>query len=175
MVALCRELLTSISPSGFPRDAFMHLSEAISLRLIRDCAQWLVIECLRDAVKACPPDSHHVLFALVDHLFNRFMDTNSNDECEEATPLLDRILDPSQSGECPGSIRDRASQFATLYALVRTVILQNPQYSEESLSRLRDSLSSSVQGDENLHLAPTKILAFLAKELYRQIRSPREP
>jgi hypothetical protein len=171
MVALCRELIASTSSAGFPRDAFMHLSQAIYRKLIRGCVQWSdsVIECLRDAVKVCPPGSHLVLFALVGQLFTRFMETNSNDDCEEATALLDRILDPSQSGECPDSIRDQASQFAALFALVRSVIFQNPQYSEESLSRLRASLSSSFgQVDENIHLAVTKILAFREKERYRQ-------
>jgi hypothetical protein len=73
------------------------------------------------------------------------MDTHSNGDYEEATALLERILDPNQPGECPDSTRDLASSLATLLAYARSTVFDNPGYSEVAISRLRTLLSSSFR------------------------------
>jgi CHAT domain-containing protein len=145
MVVLCRELLTSESKTtDFPICAFKSLDQAVDTefnrrRPIQSLDE--VIECLRDAVEVCPPGSY-VLFALANQLCTRFTGTHSNVDYEEATALLERILDPNQPKECPESIRVRASSLATALAHTRSTVFKNPEYSEVAISRLRTELSS---------------------------------
>ncbi len=145
IVVLCRELFT-IS-ADFPIGAFKCLNEAVDAEVQRGRPIKLldeVIECLRDAVKVCQPGSYYgVLLALVDKLCIRFMDTHSNDDYEEATALVETILDPNQPGECPDSIRGLASLSATMLTHARSAFFKNPEYSEEGIFRLRAELSSS--------------------------------
>ncbi len=170
MVVLCRELLVSDTSGPFPVAAFISLSKAVISEHIRGrSVQSLdeVIECLRDAVKVCPPGSHPVLCALAYTLYIRFEETHSTDDCEEAMALFERILDPNQPGGCPDSIRDEASSVATMLAFVRSIIFQNPEYSEVAISRLRTSLSSSSV-DDGRRLRITESLAMRARERFRQ-------
>ena len=150
MVALSRELLISTSPAGFPNAVFTSLNEAVEAEFFRGHVQLVnqVIEFLRDAAKMYSPDSHHVFFALARALCTRFVVTHSNSDYEEATTLLEWTLDPNQRGECPDPMRrDIASALATQLAFVRSAIFENPQHSEEAISRLRTILSSpSVDG-----------------------------
>jgi hypothetical protein len=130
MVVLCRELLTSTSSARFPNVVVTFLTLAVDAEFFRGRVQSVdqVIECLRDATKMCPRDSHDVFFTLARILCTRFTETHSNDDYEEATALLERILDPDQPGECPDQMRDRASSLATQLAYVlkkRTPILHN--------------------------------------------------
>jgi hypothetical protein len=119
----------------------------------------------------CPPDSHDVLLRWPT-LYTRFIGTHSNDDYEEATALLERILDPNQPGECPDSIRDQASSLATELALVRSTIFENPQYSEVTISRLR-TLLSSPSVDETLRLQFTDHLGDEVRERFRHYSLPR--
>src|SRR6266702_7499237 len=140
MVALCRELLASNISTDFPVAAFTSLSQAVDAEFNRGRSIQLIeeiIKCLRDAVKVFPPGSYDVLYALADKLWSRFTETYSNDDYEDATALLETILDPNQPGECPDSIRDLASAVATVLAFVRSVIFENPENSEMAISRIR--------------------------------------
>ena len=161
MVVLCRELLTNNMSTGVPISAFLYLDMAVDAEFNRRRSIQLqdeVIECLKDAVKVCPPGSCYVLFALANQLFNRFVGTHSNVDYEEATALLERILDPNQPGECPDSLRDLTSSFVTGLALYRSTIFGNPEYSEMTISRLRTFLSSPSV-DEGLRHQFTSVLA----------------
>ena len=168
MVVLCRELLASNLSANFPRDAFVSFDMAIQVAFDRGLSIQLLdeaIECLRGAVKACPPGSHLVLLALARRLFTRFMKTRSNDDYEEATVLLERIIDPNLPGGCPDSIQVLASSYAAVLALFRSTIFENPEYSEVTISRLRTILStSSVDGDLRLRFA--NALATQARERF---------
>ena len=167
MVILCRELLTSDLSTYFPISAFGTLNLAANIDFDRrQSIQSLdeVIECLRDAVKMCPPpSSHHVSLMLAHTLFGRFVQTHSNDTFGEAMALLDRILDPNQPGGCPDQMRDRASTLAAQLAYARSAIFKNPQYSAETISRLR-TLLSSPSVDERLRLEFTDMLAGQVRE-----------
>jgi CHAT domain-containing protein len=143
MVVLCRELLAS--NADFSDETILLLNVAIEAECDRGHVESLdtVIEFLRDAAKTCPPDSLFILLALAITLRARFIESHSNDDYEEAMALLERIIDPSQPGECPDSIRDFASLIATELADDRSTIFENPEYSEVTISRLRTSLNSS--------------------------------
>ena len=169
MVILCRELLASNLSAGFLDDVFTSLNEAVHTEFFRGRVQSVdhVIECLRDAAKMCPPESHPVLFALSSTLHLRFMATLSNDDYEEATALLEIIVDPNQPGECPGPMRDLALAFIAELALSRSSIFGNPQYSEETISRLRTLLNSSSL-DEGLHLHFTDVLRDQVRERFER-------
>ncbi|KAH9047518.1 hypothetical protein EDB83DRAFT_2634199 [Lactarius deliciosus] len=171
MVVLCRELASNLSAgSGFPVAALMYLGGAINAEFNRGRhIQSLdeVIECLRDAMMMSPPGSHIqvVLFVLANALFIRFLETRSNNDYEEATSLLDRVLDPNHPEECPDWIRARASSLAVVLASARSAFFQNPEYSEVSISRIRTLLGSSSI-DEELRLSLTEMLAFEARKRF---------
>ena len=117
IVVLCRELLASNISADFPVTAFLSLNQVVNVeyfrgRVVQSLGQ--VIECLHDAVNACPPDLYIMLLALADAFGTRFMVAHSNDDYEEATALLERTLHPDQPGVCRDSIRDEASSIATL-------------------------------------------------------------
>ncbi|KAH9166514.1 hypothetical protein EDB89DRAFT_215867 [Lactarius sanguifluus] len=104
MMVLCRELLASDLSAGFPVVTFASLVDAVNAEFLQGRSVHLldeVIECLRDAVKMGPPSSHLLLFALANALCIRILETHSNDDYEEATALLERVLHHNQSGECP--------------------------------------------------------------------------
>jgi CHAT domain-containing protein len=172
MVVLCRELLTFESDisADFLNGAFVSLNMALDAEYDRGMPVQLlddVIEHLRDAVKVCPPGPYNVSIVLANQLYHRFTDTQSNEDYEEAMALMERILDPNQPGEYPDSIRDLASARATVFALFRSTIFENPEYSEVTISHLRSLLSSSSV-DEGLRFQITDILAMQAGDRFTQ-------
>ena len=160
MILICHDLLTPTLSPGFPNDAFTSLSLAADTGFIWGRGQLLyqVIGFLRDAAKACPPDSYLVIFALARSLRTRFMATHSNDDYEEATSLLERILGPNEPGECLDGMRDWASSVDTHLASAKSTTFDNPKYSAVTISRLRNLLSSPSV-DEEIRLQFTHILA----------------
>ncbi|KAN0134185.1 CHAT domain containing protein [Lactarius tabidus] len=156
MVVLCNELLSSSKSAVIPAAAFCHLGRAAEIELKRGLPIEMldeIIECLRDAVKAYPPDSydayHKVMFVLAFILGIRFDKTYSKKDNEEALEILERILEP---GGCPDSFRDAASIFAIGLAHGRSIFFQEPEYSEVAISRLR-AHSSLHEGLRNPSLA----------------------
>jgi tetratricopeptide (TPR) repeat protein len=170
MVVLCNELLVSKFSDLFTA-AFISLSEAAKEQSFRELPIELldeVIECLRDAVKVCPPASHEsrlILLELSEQLRSRFIKAPSLDDYEEATALLEKIIDPNQLGGCPDSIRSRSSTLATVLAIARCVRFSSPEYSEVAISRIRASLSSSSI-DGGLRFAFTEALSTLVKDRF---------
>jgi CHAT domain-containing protein len=151
MAALWGELLTSESNVSTDLSAeillFKLLHQAIESTSYRGHVESLdtVIEFMRDEVKKRPPDSNPELFALAIALRVRFNESHSKDDYEEAMALLEKILDHSQPGECPDSIRGVASFLATELADDRSTIFGNPEYSEVTIARLRALFGSSSQ------------------------------
>ena len=133
MLVLFRELLTSSLSADIPEDNFEFLIVVASdPALYRGHFESLdaVIECLRDEVKICPPDSLVVLYPLACMLQVRFIARadHSNDDYEESMTLFERIIDSSQTGECPDAIRDSASSFSTMLVFARSTFFKNPEY-----------------------------------------------
>ncbi|KAH9005397.1 CHAT domain-containing protein [Lactarius hatsudake] len=172
IVTLCRELLAASNVSAnFPIAAFITLYSAVYTEFNRGRSiQSLdkVVECLRDAVRACPQGSHwHTgSFALAGSLFFRFEQAHSIDDYEEATALLGEILNTNRPVRCPDSMRNRASELAILLSVSRSIIFDNPEYSEMTISRLRAELSSPSI-DEPLRLQATEALAAQARNRFK--------
>jgi CHAT domain-containing protein/tetratricopeptide (TPR) repeat protein len=172
MVVLGRELLTSnlSAREVFPIAAFVSLANATNAEYRHGRPIELldeVIECLRDAVEVCPPGSASALvpLKLVGQLRTRFITTHSLDDYEEATALLEKILDPSQPGGCQDSICGVASLLATELAVIRNTYFTNPEYSEVAISRLRATLSSSSI-DEELRFHFTEVSSMLVRRRF---------
>ncbi|KAH9005609.1 CHAT domain-containing protein [Lactarius hatsudake] len=175
MVDLCRELLGPSVSADFPVGAFVSMGIAVITELNRE---WSIqslyhdkaIECLREAAKLCSPSSHHVLYLLACILLIRFTQTHSNKDYQEATGLSERILDPNQPGAWPGespdSVRELLLHLASALALARSIVFENPEYSEVTISRLRTLLSSSSTNRE-IRSHVTYILAGRARERFR--------
>jgi tetratricopeptide (TPR) repeat protein len=171
MVVLCTELLYSRPSTATLAVAFSYLTEATEIESNRGLTTEImdeVIECLRDAVKAYPPDSHgawhQVMYALAKTLELRFRITHSKNDCEEADALLERILEP---GGCPDSFRDQASQLHVSLAMGRSVFFDEPEYSGVALSRLRTYLSSPSL-DEEHRVSFTEALAIQSNHRFAE-------
>jgi hypothetical protein len=159
MLILCNELLSSGTSADIPIAAFLFLKDAAK----EECERGLpikmldeVIGCLRDAVKVtvCPPDSYCVLHALADTISTCFVKTHSNEDYEEATGLLERILDLVGVGECKDSESFRAASRASSSLVGLTSIRLNiyrhkPDYIEEEISRLRAEYNSPFIDEED--------------------------
>ena len=169
MLVLYRELFTSNVSADFPDYTFNFLDQAVNtkydggwpIQLLDD-----VIECLREAVKVCPRDLYNLLYTLANTLCTRFIGTHSNDDYEEAIALMEGFLYRNQSGVYPDLVLSQASSFITRFAFIRSIILQNPEYSEMAISRLRAELRSSYI-DERLVLRVTEALTFHSNERFR--------
>ena len=183
MVVLCRELLTSNTSVSFISTAFRSLNGAAR-------AEWFrglpiesldeVVECLRDAVKLCPPSSYGAFIALAEQLNARFTTNHSLSDYEEAMALLENILDPNHSGECPDPIRDFASNLAARLVFCRcSYFPKNPVYSEVAISYLRAQLSSPSldKGTRNLcsellsQLVNTRVTEYSLSESLEEMNS----
>jgi tetratricopeptide (TPR) repeat protein len=175
MVALCRELFTSDLSGDFPIAAFISLGKAADAEFIRGRPIELldeVIECLREATKVCPPGADNASIRLrltvADQLGTRFMTTHSLDDYEEATALLEKILNPNQLGGCQleDSIWGEASLLAAALAAHRDItFFRNPEYSEVAISRLRAALTSTSI-DEKLRFCLTQALSRRARNRF---------
>ena len=165
MVVLCNELLLSNKSEDLSTDAFNYLGEAVVfIEVVYGLPTDIldeVIECLRDAVKACSlaPTSYKVMYALARALAIRFRNTHSKEDYEEASVMLEWILEPEG---CPDSFRGIPSQLAVELAYGRSVIFREPEYSEIAISRIRALLragSCSPTQNEEFRLLLTSILA----------------
>ena len=170
MVVLCNELISSNKYEDVLTAAIRYLDEAVttveSSHILPTEILDEVIACLRDAVKVCPlaPASYEVMNALAHALGIRFLKTHSQGDYEEATAVLERILEP---GGCPDSFRAKPSSLAIMLALVRSVFFQEPEYSEVAISRLREGSSSPFLSEE-LRLLLTSGLVTQAQHRFRE-------
>ena len=170
MVALCNELLSLSKFAVIPTATFSYLREAANIEFNRGLPTEVlgeVIGCLRDAVKMQSPGSydawHEVMYALAYTLGIRFIKTHSKGDYEEATAVLESILEP---GGCPGSFRVVPSSLAIALAHGRSAFFQEPEYSEVAISRLREEFSPSL--DEGLRLLFTSSLATQTSICFRE-------
>jgi tetratricopeptide (TPR) repeat protein len=173
MVVLCNELLSSSKSAIIPATAFSYLGDATEIESNRGLPTELidkVIECLRDAVKAQPPDSynawHEVMFALAYTLHLRFMKTHSKKDFEEADALLEKILEP---GGCPDSFRDIASELSVSLACVRLAFFREPEYSQVAIARQRAYFGSlSLDPDKKHRLSIASAIVTQSRHLFRE-------
>ena len=170
MVVLCNELISSNKSEDVPNAAFIYLDQAVTHIAVNHAfpTEMLdeIIECLRNVVKVCPLAlaSYEIMFALAKALNIRFMGSHSKEDYEEATVVLERILEP---GGCPDSFRIQPSALAITLAHGRSVLFGEPEYSELAISRLRaESSSSSLDG--GLRAAFTSSLELETRRRFRE-------
>ena len=137
MVVLCYELLSSSKSAVIPTASFSHLREAANIEFNRGLPIEIldeVIECLQDAGRAHPPGLydawHEVMYALAHTLSNRFTKTHAKEDYEEATAVLEKMLEP---GGCPDSFRGCPSLLATTLADGRSSNLSRASREDTSL------------------------------------------
>jgi CHAT domain-containing protein len=146
MTVLCQELLTSDDLTVYPVRAIQTFASIVrSLVGLESDTQFSeqLIECLREA-NVRLPDSHDVPYALSWCLFMRFDATKSNDDCDDAIVILDKIVASHSSADDP-DLRSRAQEAARLAATLahgRSTLYQKPEYLEEALFRRRAHLST---------------------------------
>ncbi|KAI0298375.1 hypothetical protein B0F90DRAFT_1669104 [Multifurca ochricompacta] len=119
-----------------------------------------VIQCLRDALKICPPDLDLVPLGLAAALIIRFKTIYLNDDYEEAMALLESVIASRPPEDDPSQTRIRA--VVTILARVRVSIYPNPEYLEEAISRCRTLLSSSSLDNDLRHIV-THEMALLSE------------
>jgi len=97
-----------------------------------------VIYCLRKA-KIRLPDSDELSITLSCTLLDRFCITYSNDDYEEGTVILDKVLTSHSPGDDPSQYREALRIIAT-FAHVRFNGSGKPEHFEEAMYRLRNWL-----------------------------------
>ncbi|KAI9463949.1 hypothetical protein BJY52DRAFT_1414608 [Lactarius psammicola] len=128
VVVLCRELLASNISTDLPVADFTSSFDIDT----EHCQEWHdqlvdeVVECLRDAVKLCPPHLHEVYLALGRALVLRFYVTGLRDGYEEAKALFGKIVS--------------ALLGAFALTLNRGALFKNPEYIGETTSLCRSML-----------------------------------
>ena len=175
MVVLCYELLSSSKSAVIPTASFSHLREAANIEFNRGLPIEIldeVIECLQDAGRAHPPGLydawHEFMYALAHTLSNRFTKAHAKEDYEEATAVLEKMLEP---GGCPDSFRGCPSLLATTLADGRSAFFEEPEYSEVAISRLRAMLRAEFDSpflDEELRLLLTSNLATQTGNRFRE-------
>src|SRR5712671_6599201 len=140
MAILCRELLTSDISTTFPTDSIMALVRAVKAQ----CGGWngfreppeKVIECLREANRRLP-NSHQLSIALACVLSNRFHITYSNDDYEEATAILDKVIASRSPGDVPNRYQDIALHMVAFLTQARSAFFGKPENAEQAIHRIR--------------------------------------
>ncbi|KAI0291358.1 CHAT domain-containing protein [Multifurca ochricompacta] len=165
MVMLCQELLTCHSSANYTTDAI----SALAITILRKGKQVQpldgVIQCLRDALKICPPDLDQIPLGLAISLLIRYETNYSNGDYDEAMTLLESVIGSSPLGDDPSQIQIQASVFAASLACMRVGFYPNPEYLEEAISRCRTLLGSSSL-DNNLRHGVTNSMALLAEKRF---------
>jgi len=98
-----------------------------------------VIDCLRKA-KSRLPDSDELSITLSCTLLDRFKIAYSNDDYEEGTVILDKILTSHTPGEDPSQYRE-ALRIINGFAQVRFGVSGKPEHFEEAIYRFRNWLA----------------------------------
>jgi len=97
-----------------------------------------VIDCLREA-KSRLPDLDELSITLSCTLLDRFSISFSNDDYEEGTVILDKILTSHPPGDDPSQYRE-ALQTIFTFADIRLLVSGKPENLEEAIYRLRNLL-----------------------------------
>jgi len=97
-----------------------------------------VINCLRKA-KSRLPDSDELSITLSYTLLDRFFITYSNDDYEEGTVILDKILTSHTPGDDRSQYRE-ALQIIATFAQARLIVSWKPEHFEEAMYHFRNWL-----------------------------------
>jgi CHAT domain-containing protein len=161
MAVLCHELLKSDIPTTSLAGFIMGLVRAVNAQFgrfnERPEPSDKVIECLREANRRLP-DSHDVSNALAMSLYDRFRITYSNDDYEEGTTVLDKVI--HAPGDGLTQHKEIALRLAAAFAQARSSMFGNPEYLEQAIHSTRTLLGEAALED-TLHPTVMYGLALL--------------
>ncbi|KAH8978832.1 CHAT domain-containing protein [Lactarius akahatsu] len=138
MVGLCHELLNLNVSGDYPFEAFIALGGLLSVEFrptLQGRTLDQVIECLRKAVRMCPPGVHSIHLELATSLQFRFLETHSDGDYHEAMEVLEEMVAPDRLGDNPSSHPVEACILMTRFTIFRCNEQERPEYIEEAISR----------------------------------------
>lgn len=155
MVRLCHELLVLEVSGDYPVEAFTTLGGLLFLEF-RSTLQGRtldqVVECLREAVRMCPPGIHVIHLELVTALQFRFLQTHSDGDYHEAMGVLEEMVAPDRLGDHPSPLAVEACVLMARFTIARCDQQEGPEYIEEALSRCQSWLLYRFPGVEGYHV-----------------------
>ena len=180
MIALTQELLNSDPSSEYTTLASERFTRAIAHKLPDLSPDRLlneIIECLRLA-RMHKPELREVHFILAKCLFIRYSNI-MDDELDEVASILDEMIASSSPGDI---FLAPCKEFAAHIVMVRLLVANHPENSEEAIYRARAFLTSSSLED-SLHSTWSLILEHAAKSRFQnfgpingsQASSSRDP
>ncbi|KAI9510785.1 CHAT domain-containing protein [Russula earlei] len=148
MAILCQELIKSdiskasltVAITALVNASYIHLSTPVRRSELSN----KVIECLQDANR-CLPDLQPVSVMLAQSLYNRFEITLSNDDYEEGTTILEKIIafpDPKDR-----TSQSQALRLIALFTAVQSNKCGKTEYVEKEICRFRDLLAGASLED----------------------------
>jgi len=172
MIAVCDELLdldSSAPPEYWPLSS---LSDAVVIfarfrRRLSDQS----IESLRRASMRWP-ESNALSFIFAISLVYRFVETLSADDYNEAMAKLNGIIVSSRREDHAVWWSGLSSRVYTMTLLLRSILHNNPEYTEETMSYLQSLLCSPLPDEERQDIIDAmEHLSELCLELFRRCRS----
>jgi hypothetical protein len=163
MAFLTHELLTSDPSSDSSTCASACFTGAVAHKLpdsFPDQPLNQIIKCLRLA-KMHKPEMREVPFLLVKCLLIRY-DSTMNDELDEAASILDEMISSSSPGD---EFVAKCQAMVPELAMLRSLVDNNMEYSEEAIYRARAFLASSSD-EEPLYPTWSKVLDHAAKNRF---------
>jgi hypothetical protein len=177
MVILCRGFASGTSP-GYLTSSLQALTGAVldaysRGKQIQGVEQ--AIECLREALKTCPPGSHQVRvsFDLANLLAVRFLVRHVDNNYEEAKVLLDPLTASPSPGYPPCSYRHQASALKAALGHARSIVNANHGDIERSIPRCCSFLDHCSLFGNPLHPVITELLAKHAEKIFNQFQPPQ--
>ena len=142
MVVLCHELLAEDALIGSSSSNIAALTTAVYEEHCRgEHVEPLdeVVEYLRSVRKACSPglDQEYLDVELGKALYIRFNQSLANKDRQEAMALFDKVIASHLPGHAPNSYVSEAATYATILAMQRFALGQNPADLEDAISRCR--------------------------------------
>jgi CHAT domain-containing protein len=150
MAVLCHELLKSDIPTTSLTGFIMGLVRAVSAQFgqfnERQEPSDKVIECLREANRRLP-DSYNVSNSLGISLYYRFSTTYSNDDYEEGTTILDKVIHAPGPGDGLIQHKESALRLTAAFAQARSSMFGKPEYLEQAIHSTRTLLGEAALED----------------------------
>ena len=152
MTAVCDELLNLDSSAVPENKTLLLLLDAILLCVTyRSRLSDRSIESLRGASMRWPK-SDALSFLLAVCLIQRFAETVSFDDYNEAMAVLDGIIVSPRREHHTESWSGLSSGLYTLTVHLRSLFYDNPEYTEEAMSRFQSLLSSPLSDEERHYI-----------------------
>jgi CHAT domain-containing protein len=140
MADLCDELLNSGSSTESLRNPILEFARTVDGHLKDPMAGKIpsqkIIGCLQRAHMRLP-DLHGISMTLADSLLNRFFISPSDDDYNEAMPILDEVICFRSFGDRPSPYWERALESAALFAYARFTSQGKPEDLEQAIYRFQ--------------------------------------